>query len=334
MALSVLRNQAETSPQSTTPPAPPLCRNARPSAGDDSDLGWCARAASEALELGTLDFGRVYDSHGFGLVLMDMDGMFVQWNSTIQNLLGYTQESMRSLSFMHVTPVEDSPAMMALMQGVTNMAPADMPTTAAPMMMAKRCVTRSGEDLSVAVRLGVLNVEAPSGRTQQLMSCLIDCHGPHTWDLPTPQRRDQALPNMRLPMLQTDQRSITGPAPPAAAAPARRQPKTSGGSRRRVPLPAAAVADLRAALQQEKYPMPHVRQAISDKHSVDRKRVDRWLENARARISSKEREDSLVPKLEADFEKNLEEDLDRFAALAATESFQEQCAEAERIGTS
>lgn len=57
--------------------------------------------------------------------------------------------------------------------------------------------------------------------------------------------------------------------------------------RRRVPLPREAVAELRAMLELDRYPQPEVREDLARRHGLERRRVDRWLENARAREASR-----------------------------------------------
>lgn len=57
--------------------------------------------------------------------------------------------------------------------------------------------------------------------------------------------------------------------------------------RRRVPLPREAVEELRAMLQSDRYPQPEVREDLARRHGLERRRVDRWLENARAREASR-----------------------------------------------
>eukprot|EP01043_Picozoa_sp_COSAG02_P079675 COSAG02_NODE_18559_length_932_cov_1.171669_1_plen_128_part_00 len=57
--------------------------------------------------------------------------------------------------------------------------------------------------------------------------------------------------------------------------------------RRRVPLPREAVAELRAMLQRDRYPQPEAREDVARRHGLERRRVDRWLENARAREASR-----------------------------------------------
>lgn len=57
--------------------------------------------------------------------------------------------------------------------------------------------------------------------------------------------------------------------------------------RRRVPLPREAVAELRALLKRDRYPQPETREELARRHGLERRRVDRWLENARAREASR-----------------------------------------------
>ena len=57
--------------------------------------------------------------------------------------------------------------------------------------------------------------------------------------------------------------------------------------RRRVPLPREAVAELRTMLQSDRYPQPEAREDVARRYGLERRRVDRWLENARAREASR-----------------------------------------------
>ena len=233
-----------------TPPAPDPGRPAgppEPAAATGSATGSAAAAGAPPI-----DYARFMDSQGFGLVIMDTSGRFVQWNSTVQNLLGYSAASMETLSMMHVTPAEDLPEAIETLSGILQ-APA-LPTLSSPVVMNKRCVTRGGEDLRLTVRMGVFkNGGLP------LLSCLIDCHGPHMWELPV--RWSGA------PTAEAHQPAL-GP-PPAR--------------KRRVPLPTEAVNELRSMLAWERYPSPEARQELAQRHGLERRRVDRWLENTRAR---------------------------------------------------
>ena len=62
---------------------------------------------------------------------------------------------------------------------------------------------------------------------------------------------------------------------------------SSQQQRRRVPIPHDAALELRAMLARSRYPDPEAREALARRHGLDRKRVDRWLENARARSSTR-----------------------------------------------
>jgi PAS domain S-box-containing protein len=238
-----------------------------------------------------LDYARVMDSHGFGLVLMDLSGRFVHWNQTMEKVLGYSTQEMRQLSMMHVTPVEDLPAMMQLMPRLLGGPGEQPPTIASPLHLMKRCVSRSGQDLKFHVRMSVMSAaDAPivtrgHGMSDRLISCLVDCHGPHTWELPIPS--GVAMP----PGLCAFGRRTTHDDSPvlraqAAAACAPGSDVLSVASKKskaRVPLPRQAVAELRDLLKEARYPEPAARESISQRYGLDRKRVDRWLENTRAR---------------------------------------------------
>lgn len=250
-----------------------------------------------------LDYARVMDSHGFGLVLMDMSGRFVHWNQTMEKVLGYNTQEMRQLSMMHVTPVEDLPAMMALMPRLLGGPGHQPPTIASPLHLMKRCVTRSGQDLKFHVRMSVTPaacapiVPRRHGMSDRLISCLVDCHGPHTWELPIPS----AVAPSGLCAFGRCTAQDGSPVlhPQAAAANPVRTGQPSVASRKvtgedahssvskkqktRVPLPRQAVADLRDLLKVSRYPEPAAREFISQRYGLDRKRVDRWLENTRAR---------------------------------------------------
>lgn len=57
--------------------------------------------------------------------------------------------------------------------------------------------------------------------------------------------------------------------------------------RRRVPLPREAVTELRDMLKMDRYPQPEAREELARRYGLERRRVDRWLENARAREASR-----------------------------------------------
>ena len=157
--------------------------------------------------------------------------------------------------------------------------------------MMKRCVTRSGEDISVDVRMSVMAVGG-----EHYISCLADFHGPHTWELPVAgghgrfDASESLITEEDLPALldipelprasSSSQEPLPSPPAPAAAA-------ASGSQRRRIPLPRDAVLELRAMLEVNRYPEPEVREEFAARRGIDRKRVDRWLENARARETAK-----------------------------------------------
>ena len=241
----------EPPPAPGAPETPPAPDPGRP-AGPPEPAAACCSATGSATAAPPIDYARFMDSQGFGLVIMDTSGRFVQWNSTVQNLLGYSAASMETLSMMHVTPAEDLPEAIETLSGILQ-APA-LPTLSSPVVMNKRCVTRGGEDLRLTVRMGVFNTGG-----LPLLSCLIDCHGPHMWELPV--RWSGA------PTAEAHQPAL-GP-PPAR--------------KRRVPLPTEAVNELRSMLARERYPSPEARQELAQRHGLERRRVDRWLENTRAR---------------------------------------------------
>ena len=72
-----------------------------------------------------------------------------------------------------------------------------------------------------------------------------------------------------------------------AAAGSQEVPQRQQRQRRRAPLPHDTVSELRAMLARNRYPEPEAREALAKHHCLDRKRVDRWLENARARSRDK-----------------------------------------------
>lgn len=147
MALEILRTDRTSPPGSrgSTPPgvtppsspddlslaaaAPGLVMQAR--AAMDT-LGHSSAAAAQTPMQSHIDYTRFMDSHGFGVMMMDMSGKFLQWNHTLQNLLGYSREQMERLSMMHLTPVEDLPAMMDMMPRLSQSA--YQPTIASPMV--------------------------------------------------------------------------------------------------------------------------------------------------------------------------------------------------------
>eukprot|EP01043_Picozoa_sp_COSAG02_P047785 COSAG02_NODE_4617_length_5158_cov_85.227911_3_plen_440_part_00 len=260
---------------------------------------------SPALDPGTqvdrLDYARVMDSHGFGLVLMDMSGRFVHWNQTMEKVLGYNTQEMRQLSMMHVTPVEDLPAMMALMPRLLGGPGLEPPTIASPLHLMKRCVTRSGQDLRFHVRMSVMPaagapiVPRGHGTSDRLISCLVDCHGPHTWELPVPSAVAASGLCAFGRRTAHDDSPVLHPQPAAATRSGALSvaPRTGTGEaarsskskkqKTRVPLPRQAVVELRDLLKVSRYPELAARESISQRYGLDRKRVDRWLENTRAR---------------------------------------------------
>ena len=82
--------------------------------------------------------------------------------------------------------------------------------------------------------------------------------------------------------------AAAGAAARAAADAAAAGTGSSQQQRRRVPLPHDAVIDLQAMLARNRCPDPETREALARRHGLDRKRVDRWLENARARSPNDE----------------------------------------------
>lgn len=96
-----------------------------------------------------IDYTRFMDSHGFGVMMMDMNGQFLQWNDTLQNLLGYSSDQMERLSMMHLTPVEDLPAMMDMMPRLTQSA--YQPTLASPMVRTPACAQLRAAQTSAPV---------------------------------------------------------------------------------------------------------------------------------------------------------------------------------------
>jgi PAS domain S-box-containing protein len=235
----------------------------------------------------------LYDSHGFAMVIMDMSGDFVTWNSTVQNLLGYSPEEMYGLNMGQVTPAEDMPGMQRMIQGISQMQHG-LPTAANPIIMHKRCVLHSGECVHVPVRLSVLG-EAhaaalgwPGGR---MLSCLIDCHtrvSPYAWNMPV--SADAAGKTNPVPELghSTGIVSVARHGVP--------QPEQSPGIMipstqqrpphrrcKRVPLPMRVVEALREAFAHEPHPTILARKELAHRYGIDRSKVDKWFENARAR---------------------------------------------------
>lgn len=254
------------------------------------------------------DYARVMDSHGFGLVLMDTQGNFLHWNKTMERVLGYERAQMQQLSMMHVTPAEDLPAMMQLMPRLLG-GPNQPPTIASPVHLTKRCVTRSGEHLSFNVRMSVMPAaHAPMvmrSPSEKVISCLVDCHDPRTWAFPshsglcafgaTAARDFRACrPTVAAPaaaggsggttIVQTDPGLVSNRFSSNAHSRC-----SSQKSKTRVPLPRQAVAELRELLHVSRYPELAARQAISQRYGLDRRRVDRWLENTRARQVAREK---------------------------------------------
>ena len=195
---------------------------------------------------------RLHDQNGFGLVVMDMHVNFRRWNSTMQNLLGYPKELMSSLNMAHVTHSEELPAMQMMMQSICQMA--NLPTARSPISMHKRCVTRSGANIDVPVRLSV----ADGG----YFACLVDVH---------------ARVN---PLVNQPPGFLTSTSPSSADS-----ASGCGGTRRkrRTPLPAAAVTELKELLGRQLHPSLDLRAELAAKYGLERRQVDRWCENARAR---------------------------------------------------
>lgn len=140
MALELLRQDGESPiPRNATPPG-----STPPSSPDESrPIGLAQQAgaamgalghssAAVAQQRNNIDYTRFMDSHGFGVMMMDMNGNFLQWNQTLQNLLGYSREQMERLSMMHLTPAEDLAAMMDMMPRLHDAAM--QPTLAAPLV--------------------------------------------------------------------------------------------------------------------------------------------------------------------------------------------------------
>ena len=148
--------------------------------------------------------------------------------------------------------------------------------------MTKRCVTRSGQDISVDVRMSVISVGG-----QPFISCLADFHGPHTWELPVSGAAGGAIPGGAVQIKSEDLGLVTLGTPGFPVQPVASQHAPEAGGRRRVPLPRDAVQELRNMLAVTRYPDPKVREEFSVRRGIDRKRVDRWLENARARETAK-----------------------------------------------
>lgn len=144
MALQMLRVDGESpasrgsTPPGVTPPSSPdqqppsLVEQAGAAMGA---LGHSSAAAAQARS--HIDYTRFMDSHGFGVMMMDMNGNFLQWNHTLQNLLGYSRDQMERLSMMHLTPVEDLPAMLEMMPRLSQSA--YQPTLASPMVSTSAC---------------------------------------------------------------------------------------------------------------------------------------------------------------------------------------------------
>ena len=149
MALELLRPQpAAAAARNDTPPGGTPPSSPEDTADDQKQAGGGGAAAATAAAAkaptppsstataqpgrNQIDYPRFMDSQGFGVMMMDMGGNFIQWNSTLQNLLGYSQPEMEKLSMMHLTPAEDLPAMMEMMPRMMEVS--QQPTIAAPMV--------------------------------------------------------------------------------------------------------------------------------------------------------------------------------------------------------
>ena len=122
-----------------------------------------------------------------------------------------------------------------------------------------------------------------------LLSGWLCSHGPHTWGMPIPTS-DSALSLLTNGDGAASLPHLSEVSEPVSASTASGGGGGGGGGtqqrlrqRRRVPLPREAVAELRAMLKKDRYPQPEVREALARRHGLERRRVDRWLENARAR---------------------------------------------------
>ncbi len=151
-ALELLRMESASSPGSSgstppgaTPPSSPDDPSPSPrppciveqAGAAMGALGHSSAAGAQGQTRSHIDYTRFMDSHGFGVMMMDMNGNFLNWNHTLQNLLGYSRDQMERLSMMHLTPVEDLPAMMEMMPRLSQSA--YQPTLASPMVRTPAC---------------------------------------------------------------------------------------------------------------------------------------------------------------------------------------------------
>jgi hypothetical protein len=254
----------------------------------------------------------MYGSHGFAMVVMDMSGNFVLWNSMAQILMGCSFETMSGLSMRQVTHAEDMPRMKRMIQGITQMhttsASAQMPSAVKPVIMPKRILSSvvGGHDAAVPVRLSILSesdavaIGLPSVTH---LHVLLDCHvrvSPYAWSMPVADgtaavaaagapagwhggshgaaaaaAADHQHHQHKHHFRRLKVESSKGV--PALQRPANRR------RRARVPMPAGAVAELRQLVAAQRHPSVDARDELARRHQIDRRRVDKWLENARAR---------------------------------------------------
>jgi hypothetical protein len=199
--------------------------------------------------------------------------------------------------------------------------------------MTKRCTSRSGEDLTLSVRMSVVHTAgAPGTPSTPFLTCLVDwcvsrqkpvlrtaflrtyvadstrvrscdhdSHGPHTWTMPVQSSYTRPPGQMledsgwAVPPDTAGGADYISETMDTAANAAGLQARANGTSaaqqrlrqRRRVPLPREAVAELRTMLQSDRYPQPEAREDVARRYGLERRRVDRWLENARAREASR-----------------------------------------------
>ena len=154
MALQMLRLGGESpasrgsTPPGVTPPSSPQQQPSSLLEQAEAAMGAMGHSSAAAAQTRAhIDYTRFMDSHGFGVMMMDMNGKFLQWNHTLQNLLGYSRDQMERLSMMHLTPVEDLPAMLEMMPRLSQSA--YQPTIASPMVRTSACAKHAHKKLLV-----------------------------------------------------------------------------------------------------------------------------------------------------------------------------------------
>ena len=118
-----------------------------------------------------------------------------------------------------------------------------------------------------------------------MLYCLIDCHvrvSPYAWRTPVPGAAASGQLALEAgPACYGGNSAAAAPPPPPGGTQLQRL--TNRRWRARVPLPPSAVAKLKQLLAAQRHPSIEARDELARRHEIDRKRVDKWLEDTRAR---------------------------------------------------